>query len=1286
MNAPGSLPQPTPPASVNGDASKSYRLKRNVISTAVLLAVLAGWLLLYDATRRASASTDAMAQTAEIVASLRELSHSLFEAETSHRDYLLRSDALDLREYRQAADAARIELARLQGLAGSNAQVRVDAVTAPVGERLASLDAAVGMGEPFDNNRAAPPLQDPGARRSASELATQLDAVERDQRQRLSEQELDARSLQGTASVALLANGLFTVLVLLAAEMLLNRDAVRQDKDEQKLRAALRAADAANEAKAQFLATVSHEIRTPLNAVSGLSELLLETTLDPEQTGFARAVHSNAEALSMLIGDLLDLSRIDAGQVFLDSTPFDLRELVEGVGELLAVRAEVKGIEIIVDVPPQGPRRLIGDRNRLRQVLMNLVGNAVKFTESGQVVIRAWAEPAADGKTARLHLSVIDSGIGIPPEAQSRIFERFAQAERSTAVRYGGTGLGLNISRSLVELMGGTITLRSEVGHGSEFNVDIDLALASAQPPQLFGSTSLAGVSVLLVKPNMVLRDTAARLLEFAGATVSGVGTAEEAVAQIAKGGVRVAVVGESLPDSSGIEFARSVWHEQDGTPAPGIRVVLLCSLRAMAAGYVGTYGISGCVYTPVKQARLIEAVRLAAGLDAEELVRPVAVPQSAAPSRWVPIRVLLVEDHRDNWNLATQILTSVGYDVDRAEDGVRAIEAAAAFTYDLILMDIELPFVDGIEATELIRARERDTESARVPVVALTAHAVDSVRQKALAAGMDDYATKPFQKQQLLEICRKWIDARPSILVVDDAPEIHVLLANYFRGSNYRLVFAFNGRDAVDAFERQRISLVLLDLHMPVMDGFEAAREIRQARAGDVVPIVALSGDDPDDWRPGSWTENCDGHLSKPVRRDKLLATVANLLGVPASRRRRLPGSPQPERPPGQEERRATGGTSLPTSRDTLTQARRLLALRDFDGLAGLGERIGVTARALRLNKLVTVSQELVDAARSADLARAEMWGEGLAPAVTEAHRLLGRRLAAGSSADPGGYCDTLAHLATLLLDVPTAVVTLVAGNLVKIRGGAGLPRSVEDQRETPLHRSFTWYVMDQGQPLILEDVRSDERLQDAMPVVADGVVALAAVPLADADGNIFGAFSAMDRRPHRWPAEEVAILEELAGLAMRMLEMERLTGRHEPEPPSAAAAPAPSPSSRAAALPDPALSSPGAAVEDGVDITVDDDIVDLVPGYVAAQRLGVATLLELLEKGDFASIGRQGHRMKGSGAGYGLPDVSRIGQDLETAADGGDAESVRRLLTELQRYLSRINIRSADGRVVMP
>jgi HPt (histidine-containing phosphotransfer) domain-containing protein len=199
--------------------------------------------------------------------------------------------------------------------------------------------------------------------------------------------------------------------------------------------------------------------------------------------------------------------------------------------------------------------------------------------------------------------------------------------------------------------------------------------------------------------------------------------------------------------------------------------------------------------------------------------------------------------------------------------------------------------------------------------------------------------------------------------------------------------------------------------------------------------------------------------------------------------------------------------------------------------------------------------------------------------------------------------------------------------------------------------------------------------------------VVALAAVPLADADGNIFGAFCAMDRRPHRWPAEEVAILEELAGIAMRMLEMERLIERQEPEQPSAAAAPAPSPSSQPVASPDPApSSSPGAALEDEVNIIVDDDIVDLVPGYVAAQRQCVATLLEQLEQGDLVSIRRQGHRMKGSGAGYGLEDVSRIGRDLEAAADNGDPESVRRSLTELQHYLSRLNIRSADGRLVMP
>ncbi len=1035
--------------------------------------------------------------------------------------------------------------------------------------------------------------------------------------------------------VAQRINALVALAAIIGTFWLFNLELSRQERDEARLRDALREADSANEAKSRFLATVSHEIRTPLNAVSGMSDLLLETRLDAEQKEFARAVHNNAEALSTLIGDLLDSSRIEAGQVSLDAAPFDLRELVESVAELLVVRAEAKGVELVVDFPPAAPRRLVGDRARLRQVLMNLVGNAVKFTEQGEVTMRVRAELAPDAG-ARLGLAVIDTGIGIPRDAQARIFERFVQADLSTARRYGGTGLGLNISRSLIELMGGRLALESEPGHGSTFEADVTLPLATPQPLPDFGPSSLAGVDVVVVQRNASLRAQTGRVLRFAGATVRTAGTAADALTLIAERPPRVIAVGERLPDSSGIDLARRIWHDRYGLPEP-LNVVLLCSLRAMAAALVGTYGVAGCVYKPVKQTRLIRAVAEAAGLTPEPTTPPAADAPPAADTPRVRARILVVEDNPDNWTLLRHILGEGGYDVDRVGDGLEAIAATEARAYDLVLMDVELPEIDGLEATRRIRARE-SAGSGHVPIVALTAHAIESVRADAVAAGMDDYATKPFDKRQILAACAKWIDRRPLLLIADDTPDNCVVLQNYLRVGDYRLLFVANGKEAVAAVERHAVSVVLLDMHMPVMDGYDAARAIRAMPSARTLPILALTSGDGVEERARCLQAGCNDVLSKPVRRADLLARVDHLLGgVPASSVPADEADPDP---------------ALPTVRQTGDRLHHQIARRDFTGLAALAASIGARARAGQSSRLAAVSEELVQAARAEDLERAEWWGDQLLDRLRE----LAPSPVEGDPRVPARRAlDALARLATLVLGVPAAAIAAIDASTARMVGTCGVPASLDFSQGVPLSKSVVRFLAS-GTPLLVEDASVDPQLTDTLAVSAHGAKALAGVALKDAHGVVVGAFCVMDERPRQWPARDVAALEDLAVVAVRLFES-------------------------AGEAPPPAKASPNRPSDH--DLVLDADIVDLVPAYVAARRADLVTLRRCLERADLTGIARLAHKMKGSGAGYGLPAVTRIGGSIEDAARAGTAASIGPLIEELDASLTGLRIRSSDGRV---
>ncbi|MDH5641178.1 MAG: response regulator [Nitrospira sp.] len=513
----------------------------------------------------------------------------------------------------------------------------------------------------------------------------------------------------------------------------------------------------ATQAKSDFLASMSHEIRTPMNAITAMAELLDETPLTPEQGEFVHRLRMATSHLLDLINDVLDLSKIESGHLTLEATPFDLPALVETVGELLAPRAHAKSIELITHIPSHIPHRVIGDPTRLRQILVNLVGNAVKFTEHGQVLLRV-----ESANLAHIRFSVSDTGIGIPNDKLTSIFSSFSQVDASTTRKYGGTGLGLNISKRLAELMGGAIAVTSTLGHGSTFHVTIPLPSSMETPRSVSPILSATNRRILLVDDNTTSRHVITEILSGAGAAVtesqSGPAALEAIQISVEKGQhVHLMIVDRRMPDMDGLETIRLTRE------IPGYRhipIILLTSSmlkddRDRCADLKVDYQIN----KPVSRANLLGAVANALTSTSQPLVRPPQavprLPKAAAllPSSadLPPLRILLVEDLEINRDIIFFFLKDVHASIDIADNGAVAVELFQVNTYDLVFMDVQMPVMDGLEATRTIREWEQAHHREPTPIIALTAHALKEEMDKSLAAGCTAHVTKPVAKPTLM-------------------------------------------------------------------------------------------------------------------------------------------------------------------------------------------------------------------------------------------------------------------------------------------------------------------------------------------------------------------------------------------------------------------------------------------------------------------------------------------------------------------------------------------------------
>jgi signal transduction histidine kinase/CheY-like chemotaxis protein len=519
-------------------------------------------------------------------------------------------------------------------------------------------------------------------------------------------------------------------------------------------------AEEANRAKSEFLANMSHEIRTPMNGIIGMTELALNTPLSTVQRDYLQTVHRSAELLLVILNDVLDFSKIEAGKLQMESIDFSLRQMLDDTLKPFALRAHEKRCELMVDIRPLVPDALVGDPHRLRQVLGNLVSNAIKFTDRGEVVVRVERTRLREDDRASLRFSVIDTGIGISPEKQAAIFRPFTQGDGSTTRQYGGTGLGLTICQQLVELMGGRIWVESEPGRGSTFHFVVTLPVSpQAIAPQFVPrSDELVDMSALVIDDNATNRRILIDLLSSWGIRTTATANGDEA-AQVVGQAARpfsVALIDMNIAGASGIDVAASLRRSANCASTP----MLLLTSADQPHDAANTPAVNGFLVKPVGQQALLESIRRIIGLRTHADRAPAA--PSITPTRAAhQLRVLVAEDNPVNQKLAQHLLERRGHTPILVGNGRAAVELTDGERFDLILMDLQMPEMDGFEATAAIRKREREAGRPRVPIIALTAHAMQGDRRRCLDADMDGYVAKPIKPVELFEVIDRVMAAK---------------------------------------------------------------------------------------------------------------------------------------------------------------------------------------------------------------------------------------------------------------------------------------------------------------------------------------------------------------------------------------------------------------------------------------------------------------------------------------------------------------------------------------------